>query len=84
MTEEQKLKSLPSIWGYINWSELKSVVIWSNVFQAALDTLILPILVNHSAWLAEPWASRLAPLFALAIALLSGRALGKRMIRQGD
>ena len=83
MTEEQKLKSLPSIWGYINWSELKHVVIWSNVFQAALDTLILPVLVNHSVWLAEPWSSRLAPLFALAIALLSGRALGKRMIRQG-
>ena len=84
MTEEQKLKSLPSIWGYINWSELKHVVIWSNVFQAALDTLILPVLVNHSVWLAEPWSSRLAPIFALAIALLSGRALGKRMIRQGD
>lgn len=84
MTEEQKLKSLPSIWGYINWSELKHVVIWSNVFQAALDTLILPILANQSLWLAEPWSSRLAPLFALAIALLSGRALGKRMIRQGD
>ena len=84
MTEEQKIKSLPSIWGYINWSELKSVVIWSNVFQAALDTVILPILANHKIWLAEPWASRTAPLFALAISLLSGRALGKRMLRQGD
>ena len=84
MTEEQKIKQLPSIWGYINWSELKSVVIWSNVFQAALDTLILPVLVNHSVWLAEPWSSRLAPLFALAIALLSCRALGKLLIRQWD
>ncbi len=84
MTEEQKLKSLPSIWGYINWSELKAVVIWSNVFQALLDSVILPVLANHSLWLAEPWSSRLAPIFALAIALLSGRALGKRMLRQGD
>lgn len=81
---DPEIKKLPSIWGYVNWSELRSVVIWSNVFQAALDTIILPILANHSLWLAEPWASRTAPLFALAIALLSGRALGRKMIEQGN
>lgn len=81
---DPEIKKLPSIWGYVNWSELRSVVIWSNVAQAALDTIILPTLQNHDLWLAEPWSGRLAPIFALAIALLSGRALGKRMIRQGD
>ena len=84
MTEEQKIKQLPSIWGYINWSELRNIIIASNLLQALLDSVILPILQNHDLWLAEPWSSRLAPVFALAIALLSGRALGKRMIRQGD
>lgn len=81
---EPEIKQLPSIWGYVNWTELRSVVIWSNVFQAALDTVILPILASHSVWLAEPWSSRLAPIFALAIALLSGRALGKKLIEQGN
>ena len=81
---DPEIKKMPSIWGYVNWAELRSVVIWSNVAQAALDTIILPVLANHQAWLAEPWSSRLAPVFALAIALLSGRALGKRMIRQGE
>jgi len=46
--------------------------------------VILPILQNHSLWLAEPWNSRLSPVFALAIALITGRMLGKRMIRQGE
>lgn len=81
---DPEIKQLPSIWGYVNWSELRSIVIWSNVFQALLDSVILPVLANHSLWLAEPWSSRLAPLFALAIALLSGRALGKKLIEQGN
>lgn len=81
---DPEIKQLPSIWGYVNWSELRSVVIWSNVFQAALDTIILPILASQKLWLAEPWASRTAPLFALAIGLLSGRALGVKKIQRGS
>jgi hypothetical protein len=79
-----EIKGLPSIWGYVNWKELGNIVIASNVVQALVDSALIPILSNQQLWLAEPWSSRLAPLFALAIALLSGRALGKRLIRQGD
>ena len=84
MTEEQKIKQLPSIWGYINWSELRNIVIASNLLQALLDNVVIPILQNSNLWLSEPWASRLAPFFSLAIALLSGRALGKLIIRKGE
>lgn len=81
---DPEIKKLPSIWGYVNWTELRSTVIWSNVFQAAIDTIILPILASQKLWLAEPWSSRLDPLFALAIALISGRVIGKRMIQKGS
>jgi len=81
---DPEIRELPSIWGYINWRELRTIVITSNIAQAALELVILPILQNHSLWLAEPWNSRLSPVFALAIALITGRMLGKRMIRQGE
>lgn len=81
---DPEIKKLPSIWGYVNWGELRSVVIWSNVAQAALDTIILPVLANHQVWLAEPWATRFSPLISLLIALLAGRQIGRRKIQQGS
>lgn len=83
MADEQ-IKRLPSIWGYVNWRELRNIVIASNLLQAIIDAAIIPILQNQQLWLSEPWSSRLAPLFALAIALLSGRMLGKKLIKQGE
>jgi hypothetical protein len=83
MSEDQ-IKGLPSIWGYVNWSELRDIVIASNVLQALIDSLLIPILQNQQLWLSEPWSSRLAPFFALAIALLSGRMIGRRLIVKGD
>jgi hypothetical protein len=84
MMPEPEIKQLPSIWGYINWRELRNIVIASNVLQALLDSVVIPVLQNHSLWLAEPWSSRVAPFIALIIALLSGREFGRRMIRQGN
>lgn len=78
-----ELKSLPSVIGYVNFRELRNVVIASNVVQVLLDTVLLPVLASHDLWLAEPWNSRLAPFIALVISLLGAKALGKHYLETG-
>lgn len=78
-----KLKSLPSVIGYVNLQELLKVVVASNVVQVLLDTVLLPVLIQHDRWLAEPWNSRLTPFIALAVSLLGAGALGKHYLETG-
>lgn len=83
MSDDQ-VKRLPSIMGYVNFRELRNVLIASNVAQLMLDAAVIPVLQQHSKWLAEPWDTRLAPIFALAIALLIGKKMGKRYLMEGE
>lgn len=78
-----ELKSLPSVIGYVNFREMRNVVIASNVVQVILDTVILPVLIQHDRWLAEPWNSRLTPFIALVVSLLGAKALGKHYLETG-
>lgn len=81
---DDQVKSLPSLVGYVNWRELRNVVIASNGVQLLLDAVLIPVLQQHSKWLAEPWDTRLAPLFALAIALLVGKRMGRTYLLEGE
>lgn len=81
---DSELKALPSIFGYVNFKELRNVVIASNVLQVVLDTVILPVLIQHDRWLAEPWNTRLTPFIALIVSLLGAKALGKRYLNRAE
>ncbi|CAB5194683.1 hypothetical protein UFOVP178_25 [uncultured Caudovirales phage] len=78
------LKKLPSILGYVNLRELRNVVIASNVLQVVLDTVILPVLIQHDRWLVEPWNTRLTPFIGLVVSLLGAKALGKHYLKLAE
>lgn len=86
MSDDQvkSLQSLPSIVGYVNWRELRNIVIASNGAQLLIDALLIPVLQQHSRWLAEPWDTRLTPIFALCIALLVGKRMGRTYLVKGE
>lgn len=79
----QAMAEAPTRRGYVNFVELKKVVVWSNVGQYLLASVLLPILQAHSKWLAEPWDSMLGPFFALLVALLGARLSGVKFLKRG-
>ena len=78
------IKGLPSVYGYVNWVELRNVVLATNFIQLGLDNIVFPVLQHHAQWLNPSAEAVIGPVISIILALLAGREMGKARILRSE